>query len=126
MIPIHSNRSTFGEPVTLASGWQADFNNVGSNVNASDLAYLAGRLGAACSAQKASTYEQSFQMRIENLKRSEVRSLLQRTGVSVPQILAAWDEMGLSYDRSRAGEVLTSDDSFVANAAWSSIKKLYR
>ena len=115
-----------GHHVTLESGWQADFNHLGPNVDASDLAYFAGRMGKLCLEGQQKAGAPSYQMDVENLDREDVRSVMAEHGISVAQILAAWESMGFSYDREAAATILTRDEGGERASSWSRVKTLYR
>ncbi len=115
-----------GHPVTAESGWQADFNHVNPNVDASDLAYLAGRMGKFCVEGQQKTGEPSYQMDVSNLERDDVRAVMANHGITIAHILAAWDAMGLSYDKETAASILASDETGEQSSSWSRVKTLYR
>lgn len=115
-----------GDPVTLESGWQADFNHVGSFVNAGDLAYLAGRMDKECLEGQQKVGVNNYQMDVENLMREDLRSFMAQHDITVAQILAAWDDMGFTYDSTAAVRILTSDESANQSSSWSELKTLYR
>lgn len=115
--------SFFGKPITLVSGWQADFNHVGRpNVDTADLAYIAWRLGKNCGSQKVETV--AYDADIHNLELDYVVAVLDRAGITKAQILAIWDEMGLSYDRSAAAAILS--EPATERPSWTEVKQLYR
>jgi hypothetical protein len=113
-----------GKTITLVTGWQADFNHVGTSVNAGDLAYLAARLGQNCSSKKMGSV--SYDADIHNLEVDYVEATLDRLSITKAQILAYWDEMGFSYDQSAVGTILSASDPGTERPSWTTVKKLYR
>lgn len=75
------------EPVTKTSGWRADFNHVDDIVDASDLSYLAGRLGRNCDSGKARAGGE-HQMNVHNLLVSEVAELMATHSITKSQVVA--------------------------------------
>jgi hypothetical protein len=115
-----------GNPVTLESGWQADYNHSGPpTVDASDLAYFAGRMGKNCNSQKAGD---DYAMDVRNLDDPGIRRLMARVGISDADVIAAWAEMGLSYDRRLAADRIAGRPLPVAvvPVPWGTVKTLYR
>jgi hypothetical protein len=111
-----------GKTITLVSGWQADFNHSDPKVNSSDLAYIAARLNKNCGSQKVGSV--AYDADIHNLELDYVVAFLDRVGITKAQILALWDEMGLSYDRSAAAAILSKPAA--DRPSWTEVKQLYR
>ena len=111
-----------GLPITLVSGWQADFNHSGGYVDAGDLSYLAGRLGKNCDSKKAG--EGDYAMDVRNLADPAVLEFLARYGMNAARVIAKWDEMNLSYDREAARSIAADDPR--DRGSWSKLKTLYR
>lgn len=120
-----------GHTVTTSNGtnlnyWQADFNDSGY-VDSGDVAYLAGRVGACCGAgcvEAKTSVGNDYAMRIENLLDDGVQRFLQQSGVVSLEVLRLWDEMGLSWDRTKVQQIASA--SHTAGLTWSEAKQLYR
>ena len=116
-----------GHPVTRDLGWQGDYNHLGPNVDSSDLAYWAGRNGKNCNSGKALAEAGDYDMDVRNLEVAYIKVALETFGVTVRDVIAAWDAMGLSYDHEAAGAVLASarQSASVEMKTWSGVKVLY-
>jgi hypothetical protein len=118
----------YGRTITANSGWQADFNHdadVSPTVDASDLAYFAGRMGQySCASSKAGD---GYAMDVRNLELDDVRDVLQKHGLTATDMIRAWDAMGLSYDHEAAADILAGRPSGTTSSQhWSAVKVLYR
>lgn len=107
-----------GQPASLVSGWQADFNHDGW-ADAGDVAYFAGRVGKNCMSQKSDTGD--FAMDVRNLSNPAVVAFLGRYGITRSGAIAFWEAMGLSYDRSAASRIQAEQAR-----SWSTVKAQYR
>ena len=114
-------------PITRDLGWQADSTHQGVNVDASDLAYWAGRNGKNCNSGKALADAVDYDMEVNNLEVAYVKVALKTYGVTARDVIAAWDAMGLSYDHDAAGAVLANapQSPSVERKTWSGVKVLY-
>jgi hypothetical protein len=93
--------------LSAADHWQADFNHSGVTIDSSDLAYFAGRTGKNCSSQKVGG--DTYDMNVRNLAIKEVSEILSEHGLDLRRVLALWDEMGLTYDRAAAAELVAHE-----------------
>ena len=113
-----------GLPITLVSGWQADFNHSGFSVDAGDLSYFAGRLGKNCNSKKAG--EGDYAMDVRNLADPAVLEFLARYGMNATSVIAKWEEMNLSYDREAARSIAADDANGSVQVPWRKVKAFYR
>jgi hypothetical protein len=117
-----------GLPITRDTGWQANYNHdQAPTVDASDLAYWAGRGAINCNSGKALADAGDYDMDVNNLEVAYIKVALESFGVAVGDVIAAWDAMELSYDHEAAGAILASapQSPSVETRPWSGVKTLY-